>query len=68
MTFGFYVIPMGQRIGYQFTFLFFVVVGSVVLFVPILLLMFRGEKVRRRFEGNESEVDLITVVGETSEK
>ena len=46
MTFAFYVIPMADKIGYQWVFFFFAVVGSVLGFIPILGLMFRGKRVR----------------------
>jgi hypothetical protein len=40
---------MGDKIGYQFTFLFFAIMGSVLAFAPVLVLMFKGEKIRERF-------------------
>jgi len=43
----FYAVPLGERIGYQFESLFLVVVGSVIAFAPMVVLMFRGEKIRK---------------------
>jgi hypothetical protein len=49
MTFAFYAIKMGDAIGYQFTFLFFAIMGSVLAFAPMVLLMWKGRKIRERF-------------------
>lgn len=46
MTFAFYTIDMAETIGYQFTFLFFALMGSVLAFAPILVLMFKGKQIR----------------------
>ncbi|KAL1966126.1 hypothetical protein VTN77DRAFT_4874 [Rasamsonia byssochlamydoides] len=49
MTFAFYVVDLCQRIGFQFAFLMFAVFGSVLAFLPMVVLMFRGEQIRRYF-------------------
>ncbi|MCJ1302020.1 hypothetical protein MMC08_004821 [Hypocenomyce scalaris] len=48
MTFAFYTILLCDRIGYQFAFLLFAIFGSVLGFLPIIFLMFKGEAVRKR--------------------
>jgi hypothetical protein len=50
MTFAFYAIKMGDKIGYQFTFLFFAIMGSVLAFAPVLVLMLRGQRIRKGME------------------
>ena len=47
MTFAFYAIHLADKIGYQWTFFFFACVGSVLGFVPIVMLMWKGEEVRQ---------------------
>jgi hypothetical protein len=49
MTFAFYAIPMADKIGFQFEFLFFALMGSVLAFVPILVLTRKGENIRDRW-------------------
>jgi hypothetical protein len=49
MTFAFYAIEMGDKIGYQFTFLFFALMGSVLAFAPIWVLMSKGQRIREKF-------------------
>jgi multidrug resistance protein len=46
MTYAFYVVKLCETIGYQWAFLMFAVLGSGLGFVPILVLMFRGELIR----------------------
>lgn len=49
MTFAFYAIVLGQAIGgYHLLFVFFACVGSILAFIPILWLMWKGEAVRAR--------------------
>lgn len=48
MTFAFYTIRLAGKIGYQFTFLFYAIMGSVLGFVPIVVLMFKGRQIRDR--------------------
>lgn len=47
-TFAFYAVDLCDRIGYQFTFLLFTILGSVVAFVPILGLIWKGRQLRER--------------------
>lgn len=53
MTYAFYVVLLCQRIGYQFAFLLFVIWGSVLGFVPIVILMWKGRDIRLWFERRE---------------
>ncbi|KAF8519537.1 MFS general substrate transporter [Gautieria morchelliformis] len=53
-AFAFYAIRLGDRIGYQFTYLIFSIVGSVVVFVPIVWLMFHGKAIRERLGAPDS--------------
>lgn len=47
MTFAFYVVNMGRKIGFQFTFLFFVCCG-ILAFLPVLwLILRRGREIKR---------------------
>ncbi|KII90349.1 hypothetical protein PLICRDRAFT_173783 [Plicaturopsis crispa FD-325 SS-3] len=46
MTFAFYVIPLGETIGFQFMFILFAGVGSILAFIPIVALMFKGPEWR----------------------
>lgn len=47
MTFAFYAIVLGQAIGgYHLLFVFFACVGSILAFIPILFLMWKGEAIR----------------------
>ncbi|KAK5204663.1 hypothetical protein LTR99_006854 [Exophiala xenobiotica] len=48
MTFAFYVVRLGDRIGYQWTFLMFALIGGVLAFIPMLFIIFRGEQWRKR--------------------
>lgn len=47
-TIAFYGIKLCEAIGYQFAFLMFALVGSVLAFLPIVWLMWKGESVRER--------------------
>ncbi|KAF5366023.1 hypothetical protein D9758_006738 [Tetrapyrgos nigripes] len=47
LTLGFYSIPFGEKVGYQWSFTFFLLL-CVVTFLPIVTLMFYGEKWRKR--------------------
>ena len=47
-TFAFYVVKMGNAIGYQWTFLFFALVGGVLAFSLMVLLIWRGTEWRKR--------------------
>ncbi|KIK55030.1 hypothetical protein GYMLUDRAFT_887773 [Collybiopsis luxurians FD-317 M1] len=47
MTFAFYAIVLGEAIGgYHLLFVFFVCMGSILAFIPILVLMWKGEEIR----------------------
>lgn len=48
MTFAFYVVDLCRRIGYQWAFFMFAVLGSGLGFLPILVLMFKGGEIRER--------------------
>lgn len=48
MTFAFYVVDLCQRIGYQWAFFMFAILGSGLGFLPILVLMFKGGEIRDR--------------------
>lgn len=50
-TFAFYAVDLCNRIGYQFTFLLFAILGSVVAFIPILGLIWRGRQLREKKSG-----------------
>lgn len=64
MTFAFYAIPMATQIGYQFTFLFFAIMGSVLAFIPILGLMWKGHQIRRRL-GTPKNINALDEAEET---
>lgn len=47
-TVAFYAVKLCDSIGYQFAFLLFALVGSVLVFMPMLWLMWRGGVIRER--------------------
>jgi MFS family permease len=47
-TFAFYVVHLGNRIGFQWMFLMFALIGGVLAFIPMLFIIFRGEDWRKR--------------------
>ena len=49
MTFAFYTIYFAEKIGYQWVFFFFACMGSILGFLPILMLMFRGKPIREYY-------------------
>lgn len=55
MTFAFYVIPLCNKIGYDLAFVLFVIWGSVLGFIPIVVLMWKGKEIRDRFEKTSTE-------------
>lgn len=63
MTFAFYVIHMADKIGYQWTFFFFAIMGSVLGFIPILVLMFKGKEIREKY-GKPKNVNQFDTDGE----
>lgn len=46
MTFAFYVVDLCKEIGYQWAFVLFIVWGSILGFVPIVVLMWKGREIR----------------------
>lgn len=51
MTFAFYAIPLATAMGgYQWLFILFAGIGSIVAFLPILFLMYRGEAIRAHMD------------------
>jgi hypothetical protein len=48
MTFAFYAVNFGGRIGFQFEFIMFALLGSVVAFTPVVVLMFVGARWRTK--------------------
>lgn len=53
LTFAFYVVDLCERIGYHVAFVLFVIWGSVLGFVPIVVLMWRGKQIRAWVEKRE---------------
>ncbi|KAI9688363.1 MAG: hypothetical protein M1822_001312 [Bathelium mastoideum] len=60
MTFAFYAIALANRIGYQFTFLFFALCGSLLAFIPIAGLMWKGREIRERL-GTPQDEELVQI-------
>jgi MFS family permease len=48
MTYAFYVVSLCQKIGYQWAFFMFSILGSVLGLLPIVVLMFKGKEIRER--------------------
>lgn len=49
VTFAFYAVPLATAMGgYQWLFIFFSGIGSVIAFLPIVYLMYRGTAMRAR--------------------
>lgn len=46
LTFAFYVVDLCERIGYQVAFVLFVIWGSILGFLPIVMLMWKGKEIR----------------------
>ncbi|KAK0267592.1 hypothetical protein LTR91_025115 [Friedmanniomyces endolithicus] len=63
MTFAFYVILLAGKIGYQWTFFFFAIMGSVLGFIPIVVLMLRGKEIREKL-GKPRNVNQFDTDGE----
>lgn len=55
VTFAFYVVLLCKRIGYQWAFVLFVIWGSILGFLPILVLMWKGKEIREWCERRERE-------------
>lgn len=47
-TFAFYVVHLGENIGFQFVFLMFALIGGVLAFIPMLFIIFKGEETRKK--------------------
>ena len=47
-TFAFYAVNLGNEIGYQWLFLMFALIGGVLAFIPMLLIIFKGEEWRKK--------------------
>ena len=58
MTYAFYVVLLCEKIGYQFAFLLFTIWGSILAFVPIVVLMWKGKAIREHFSSRESPREL----------
>jgi multidrug resistance protein len=54
MTFAFYVVALCKKIGYQWAFFMFAILGSLLGFIPIVVLMFKGEQIRKRLGAPKS--------------
>lgn len=65
MTYAFYVVELCEKIGYQFAFLMFVCLGSVLAFLPIVALMWKGEEWREQL-GTPKRVSALDWEGESS--
>ncbi|KUL89284.1 hypothetical protein ZTR_03621 [Talaromyces verruculosus] len=48
MTYAFYVVLLCKKTGYQWAFFMFAMLGSVAAFLPIVVLMFKGEEIRHK--------------------
>lgn len=48
MAFAFYAIPLADRIGFQWEFVLLACMGSILAFIPIMVLMWKGEEVREK--------------------
>lgn len=66
MTFAFYAIDLAVRIGYQFEFVFFACMGSILAFLPIIWLMFKGQEVRERI-GKPKNVNVFDQMAENED-
>ena len=47
-TIGFYGLQLCKAIGYQYAFLMFALVGSLLAFAPVVVLIWRGQSIRER--------------------
>ncbi|EXJ67771.1 uncharacterized protein A1O5_09117 [Cladophialophora psammophila CBS 110553] len=66
-TFAFYVVHLGNKIGYQWTFLMFALIGGVLAFIPMLFIIFQGEKWRKRL-GKPVGVNVLESMMETTDE
>lgn len=58
MTFAFYTIDFAEKIGYQWVFVFFAIMGSVLAFIPVVVLMWKGREFRERL-GKPRDVNVF---------
>ncbi|KAL9109782.1 MAG: hypothetical protein Q9227_005651 [Pyrenula ochraceoflavens] len=58
MTFAFYTIPFAERIGYQWVFVFFTVMGSVLAFIPVVVIIVKGKEIREKM-GTPRDVNVF---------
>lgn len=66
-TFAFYAVKLGQKIGFQFEFIFFAGCGSLLGFIPVLALMWKGREWRERL-GRPVGVDMFDEVDGNDER
>lgn len=66
-TFAFYVVKLGNKIGYQWTFLMFALIGGVLAFIPMLFIIFKGEEWRNRL-GKPVGVNAFATLLDTTEE
>jgi hypothetical protein len=66
MTFAFYAILLADRIGFQWEFVFFACMGSILAFIPIVFLMFKGQEVREKI-GKPRNVNVFDQMVEDEE-
>ncbi|OAG41039.1 hypothetical protein AYO21_04652 [Fonsecaea monophora] len=66
-TFAFYVVHLGNKIGYQWTFLMFALIGGVLAFAPMLFIIYKGEEWRKRL-GKPVGVNILDKMMETVDK
>ena len=55
MTFAFYVVALCNKIGYDIAFVLFCIWGSVLGFIPIIVLMWKGEEIRKHLGSPRAE-------------
>lgn len=67
MTFAFYAVKLGADIGYQFEFIFFACMGSILAFLPILWLMWKGKEMREKL-GQPKGVNVFDQAEENIQK
>ena len=48
MTFAFYTIPFAKKIGYQWVFVFFTLMGSFLAFIPMVVIILKGREIREK--------------------
>ncbi|OAP59407.1 hypothetical protein AYL99_06705 [Fonsecaea erecta] len=66
-TFAFYVVHLGNKIGYQWTFLMFALIGGILAFMPMLFVIFKGEQWRKRL-GKPVGVNILDTMMEPADE